>query len=293
MRSSTIRSLAVVVVLVGGQALAPPPLRAQAPARTERAAPAVVTVENPDADRTREQLMELLGRYPPSVGQVLKLDSSLLSNADYLATYPSLGVFLTQHPEVLRDPEYYFRRVRSIVEVFESRSDAYLMWNELLGWMGGISVATLIALTLGWLIRLLVDYRRWSRLSKIQADAHTKLLDRLTSNDELLAYVQSAAGSRFLESAPIALDPGTRRVGAPFSRILWSAQAGVVMTAAGLGLTYVSGRFAHTDAAQPLFALGVIAIALGIGFVVSTGVSYVLSLRLGLIERGAGADAGE
>jgi len=39
--------------------------------------------------------------------------------------------------------------------------------------------------------------------AKVQAEAHTKLLDRLTSNDELLAYVQSSAGSRFLQSAPM------------------------------------------------------------------------------------------
>jgi hypothetical protein len=149
----------------------------------------------------------------------------------------------------------------------------------------------IIALSFGWLIRQVVDYRRWARLSKVQAEAHTKLLDRLTSNAELLAYVQSSAGSRFLESAPIALDPGTKRIAAPFNRILWSAQAGVVLTAAGLGLNYVSGRFVNTDASQPLFALGVLAIALGLGFVASTAVSYLLSARLGLLEQAAKDEA--
>jgi hypothetical protein len=271
------------------------PATGQAPAARSRAvtpAPVQVTVDDPNADRTRGQLMELLEKYPPTVGQVLKLDSSLLSNADYLATYPSLAVFLSQHPEIPRNPEYYFRRVRAVAEFIEPRrSDAYLMWNELLGWMGGLSMGIIIALSFGWLIRQVVDYRRWARLSKVQAEAHTKLLDRLTSNAELLAYVQSSAGSRFLESAPIALDPGTKRIAAPFNRILWSAQAGVVLTAAGLGLNYVSGRFVNTDASQPLFALGVLAIALGLGFVVSTAVSYLLSARLGLLEQAAKDEA--
>ena len=41
--------------------------------------------------------------------------------------------------------------------------------------------------------------RRWQRLTKTQTDAHSKLLDRLTSHEDLLAYIQSPAGKRFLE----------------------------------------------------------------------------------------------
>jgi hypothetical protein len=288
MLPNVIRSAATVAALTGMLAWPVQPALAQtAPAKTI-APPAVqITVEGPNAERTRQQLMELLERFPPSVGRVLKLDPSLLSNADYMATYPSLAAFLAQHPDVARNPSYYFERVRVPAEYIDARSNASRVWSDLLGWMGGLAIATLIAVSLGWLIRLLVDYRRWYRLSKVQAEAHTKVLDRLTANEELLAYVQSPAGSRFLESTPIALDPGTRRIGAPFGRILWSAQAGIVLTALGLGMRYVSGRFADTDASQPLYALGVLGVALGLGFLLSTGVAYVLSQRLGLIDRAA------
>jgi hypothetical protein len=246
----------------------------------------MATSEDPNAGRTRDQLMQLFEKYPPSVGRVLKLDPSLLGNADYLATYPALSTFLSQHPDVARNPAYYLERIRVGNEYPEPRNDSNRIWNEMLGWAGGLSIATLIATSLGWFIRLLVDYRRWYRLSKVQAEAHNKVLDRMSANEELLAYVQSPAGSRFLESAPIALDPGARRIGAPFSRILWSVQAGLVLGAAGIGLQYVSGRVSATnnDAAQPLYALGVIALALGVGFVLSSIVSYVLSKRLGLFN---------
>jgi TRAP-type C4-dicarboxylate transport system permease small subunit len=254
--------------------------------RRDVTVPTVTSVtEDPNADRTREQLMQLLEKYPPSLGRVLKLDPSLLGNTDYLATYPALSSFLTQHPDVVRAPAYYLERIRTGNEYQDNRSESYRMWNDLLGWMGGLTVAALVATSLGWFIRLLVDYRRWYRLSKVQAEAHNKLLDRMTANEELLAYVQSPAGSRFLESAPIALDPGSRRIGAPFNRILWSVQAGLVLGAAGLGLQYVSGRITTSEAAQPLYTLGVLALALGIGFVLSAVVSYVLSSRLGLFEK--------
>ena len=53
-----------------------------------------------------------------------------------------------------------------------------------------------------WLIRTTLEQRRWSRLSKIQAEVHSKLMDRFSSNDELLTYVQTPSGRRFLESGP-------------------------------------------------------------------------------------------
>jgi hypothetical protein len=118
----------------------------------------------------------------------------------------------------------------------------------------------------------------------VQTDVHTKLLDRFTGNEDLLAYIQSPAGSKFLESSPIALDAGPRAVAAPLGRILWSVQAGVVLLAAGIGLRFVSANLAG-EALQPLHVLGILGIALGIGFVISAIISFVISERLGLIER--------
>jgi hypothetical protein len=131
-------------------------------------------------------------------------------------------------------------------------------------------------------IRTTIDYRRWNRLTKVQTDVHTKLVDRFTSNEELLAYVQSPAGSKFLESAPILLDAGPRTMGAPLGRILWSGQAGMVLAALGIGLEMVAGRVSG-DVAEQLHVLGVLAIALGLGFVISAIISFVISHRLGLI----------
>ncbi len=64
-----------------------------------------------------------------------------------------------------------------------------------------------------WVVRTVVDHRRWLRQSRVQVEVHTKLLDRLTSNEDLLAYAQTPAGSRFLESAPLEL--GAQRARRP------------------------------------------------------------------------------
>jgi hypothetical protein len=230
-------------------------------------------------------LSQILGRYPPTLQTVLAIDPGLIGNESYLAPYPELAGFLSAHPEISRNPSFYLTagpgpftyRVQDHAErVLEVWRDVFSGLAVFLGFGMGISLIV-------WLIRTLVDYRRWNRLSRTQAEFHSKLLDRFTANNDLLAYVQSPAGARFLQSAPIRLDAATRSMGAPFGRILWSVQTGVVLTAAGIGLSIVGPRVGD-DAAQPLHALGVIAIALGLGFAASAIISFVISRRLGLIE---------
>ncbi|MDR3719861.1 MAG: hypothetical protein P4K98_13765 [Bryobacteraceae bacterium] len=246
-------------------------------------AQSIVTVEQPDAERTKRELGQLLERYPPTLRSVLELDPTLLSNQPYLAPYPALVGFLNTHPEIAHNPSFYVGVPEPPQPPKDRASLALDMWREI---YNGASVFAGFALAAGlliWLIRTLVDYRRWNRLAKVQVDVHTKLLDRFTANDDLLAYIQSPAGAKFLESSPIKLDAAPKSVGAPLGRILWSLQGGLVLMSGGYGLHFISDRM-RDDVSQPLRALGVLALALGVGFVASAIISYVISKRLGLIE---------
>jgi hypothetical protein len=243
----------------------------------------VVTVEQQDAQRTKEELARLLEHYPPSLRSVLALDPGLLGNQSYLAPYPALVSFLNAHPEIERDPSFYVGDGAFPRSPRDHAAQVVDLWRDLIT---GLAVFAGFGMGIGllvWLIRTLVDYRRWNRLAKVQTEVHTKLLDRFTANNDLFAYIQSPAGSKFLQSSPIMLDAAPRSVGAPLGRILWSVQGGVVLMAGGIGLQVVSARVAD-DASQPLHALGVLGIALGLGFLVSAIISFVISQRLGLIE---------
>lgn len=257
---------------------------AQGPKGSAAPAPSasVVTLEQPDAQRTREELSRLLEHYPPTLRGVLALDPTLFGNQSFLAPYPGLVSFLNAHPEIARNPSFY---VGDPGQRFSQDHATQIveLWREVLNALGifagfGMGIGLLV-----WLIRTLIDYRRWNRLAKVQTDVHTKILDRFTANDDVLAYIQSPAGSKFLQSSPITLDPGPRSVDAPLGRILWSVQGGLVLVASGIGLQMVSGRVAD-DASQPLHALGILGIALGLGFVISAIISFLISQRLGLIE---------
>jgi hypothetical protein len=75
-------------------------------------------------------------------------------------------------------------------------------------------------------------------------------------------------------------------MGAPISRILWSLQVGAVLLVGGLGMLFVSGGGSMLpEAAEFFYVAGCIAGALGAGFLVSAVAAYVLSSRLGLLER--------
>jgi uncharacterized membrane protein YjfL (UPF0719 family) len=248
-----------------------------------------VVLNDQDARALRREFLEVMKKYPPSLGAILRLDPTLMSNPTYLAPYPALQAFLTAHPDVQKNPGYFLESY-SDGAYYDSRtwSAGERIWTSILDFVGAFTVFVVVVAVVTWLIRTLVDYRRWKQLAKVQADAHTKLLDRLTSNEELVAYMHTPAGAQFLQSAPIALDPGARRIGAPVSRILWSGQAGLVLMMAGFALQYVSGRI-DPEAQQPVFSIGVVALAIGVGFLLSAGLAYLLSHRLGLFEPPAGA----
>ncbi len=241
-----------------------------------------MTMEQPDAQRTKDELSQLLDRYPPSLRNVLALDPGLLSNQAYVAPYPALAGFLNAHSEIARNPTFFISG-----NIVPPHAQQVLdLWRDVIN---GLGIALGFGMAMGlviWLVKTLVDYRRWNRLTKVQTEVHTKLLDRFTAHEDLLAYIQSPAGAKFLESSPITLDAGPRSVAAPLGRILWSVQAGLVVAAGGIGLQIVSARVSE-DAVEPLRALGVLGVALGVGFVVSAIISYLISRRLGLIEPAA------
>ena len=285
-------TLALVPLVFGAQveiAAAQAARPTQAPAAAPVAStPAPVTAfpGNPvDAQETRDQLMEVLRQYPPSLAEVIRLDPTLLSSETYLATYPGLAAFLTRHPEVVRNPAYFFgtEHVRSWDD-YGPKAEAVRVWRDVITGVQIFAVVAVITGTLVWLVKMLVDHRRWLRLSKIQVEVHTKLLDRFSSNEDLMAYIQTPAGKKFLEAAPLSIDDGQpRSVGAPFGRILWSVQAGTVLLLAGIGLQVIGRRQQWEEIAQPLSSMGIFVVAVGVGFVISAVASYFLSRRLGLL----------
>jgi len=239
---------------------------------------------NSDAREVRDQLNQLFQQYPPSLRLVLQLDPTLLSNANYVALYPSLAAFLSQHPEVAHNPAYFVGTRSGLNDNVRNQESLSFRIGQIIEPMAVASVFIVLIGVLGWIIRSIMNHRRWLRVSKLQNEMQNKLLERFTSNEEMLAFIQTSAGQRFLESASMA-ESGPRVLSAPVGRMLWSIQLGIVTLVAGVGLEIVSYKLSnYEDVVTGFQVMGGIIIALGIGFILSAFGAFLLSRRLGLTD---------
>jgi small-conductance mechanosensitive channel len=227
-----------------------------------------------NSHETRSQFFNLLSQHPPELGTILTLDPTLLSNDAFLSSYPELSRFVSAHPEVRRNPRFF-------LDNFEIRRNSTL--NDIMEGLFILSMFIFFAFVLSWLLRTIVEQRRWSRLARTQSEVHNKILDRFGTSGELLEYMKTPAGTKFLESAPIPLREAPASQNAPVSRVMWSIQLGIVVAAGAIGMLLVSSRF-DAETSKGLFAMGAIALCVGLGFIVSAFVSVMVSRRLGVLQ---------
>ena len=79
-----------------------------------------------------------------------------------------------------------------------------------------------------------------------------------------------------------------RIMDAPLNRIFWSLQAGAVLACGGVGMLIASNRLQGDllpEGGSVLFTFGLVVLTVGVGFLVSSAISYFLSQRLGLLVR--------
>jgi len=277
-------------------------LAALAVAQTKPAAPPAAPVSTErDFAATQDQLIKLL-RLSPTLTTAVAHDPSLLANQEYVSrNNPQLAQFLASHPEVARNPEFYlFTRL----EGQGGRRDQVLqraVWPEMIQpanqpWHGRPASEEFISDMPGvlgflgflamliWLIRQLSENRRWNRIFKLQSEVHARLIDKFGSSQELAAYMETEAGKRFLEAAPIPVGfEQEKRIPNVIARVLLPLQIGIVLVLLGLGCFLL--RAASTDTNIPMLVFGTLALMPGLGFIISAGVTWVLAGRLGLMPK--------
>jgi hypothetical protein len=108
-----------------------------------------------------------------------------------------------------------------------------------------------------------------------------KLLEKVDSSQSLLAYAETESGRRFLESLRVEqVEPAM-----PYRRILNGAQSGLVLSAFGIGMLLLHSTGVAPEREFTIF--GGLAVALGVGFILASAASYVLSRSFGLLQHGS------
>ncbi len=282
--------------MIGLMALAvamavPGAMQAQAPAQNQTAA---VSESPQDLGATQQKLMQLL-RVSPTLAEVVSSDPSLLANQEYVAkSNPELATFLQEHPEVGRNPSFWlFSELRSpqqkYYEVLEpkrgfvpARDARGSGFDHVMSNVAPMIVMIVLLCALAWIIRTLTESRRWTKVFTLQSEVHGKLIDRFASNQELLGYMETDAGRRFLEAAPIVTEPDSRKMPNLVSRMMATLQVGLVLMLLGTGLVMLKNVVG--DAGTTMLVLGVVALMPGIGLIMSAGILWLLGKRLNLVE---------
>jgi len=281
-----------------------------APAPQEEVGQSEVVVGSP----AQQQLISFLAAHPDVYGELLK-QPRLIREKSYLRQHPELATFLKEHPEVAQKPALTEglpvsaesasspvpeRGIEALAgpcgpalkiqalqyEAERARSGRLAEPYGLARFMNDAGPFVVFVVILGallWVLKAILENRRWGKVAKVQSEVHSKLLEKFGNSQELLAYMETEAGKRFLESQPLQLEAqGTRPTPYPFGRILLSMQLGMVALLVGMGLLYLRSHV--TEGAEGCLILGTLASTVGIGFLLSAAASYALSQHLGLLE---------
>jgi hypothetical protein len=280
-------------------------LAALATAQTRPAAPAKPAIQaqptnantptEKDLATTQVELIKLL-RLSPKLTTVIEHDPSLLANQEYVSrNNPQLGQFLANHPEIVRNPEFYLFTHMNDSDLTPDEALERAVWPEMnrqlhsrpaseefISDMPPILGFACFLGALIWLIRSFLENRRWSRIFKLQSEVHGKLIDKFSTSQELAAYMETDAGRRFLEAAPIPVgfEP-EKRIPNAIARVLTPLQIGIVLVLLGVGFYLL--RSVNPNLTTHMLVYGTLTLMPGLGFIISAGITWVLAGRLGLM----------
>jgi len=144
--------------------------------------------------------------------------------------------------------------------------------------MPDVIVAVTLPSMFAWFAWLIFTTLRRYKIAKLQAEVQSKLLEKIGSAQDLLAYAQTDTGKQLLESLQVERPLAE----APHGKILWALQAGTILFFFGTGALWLRGHVS-THGYEGFTIIGSLSIALGLGFAFSAGASYYLSKSFGLL----------
>ena len=124
----------------------------------------------------------------------------------------------------------------------------------------------------------------WQRRARFRfvSEFSSRLLDRLGSTKDFGDFLQTDGGKMIMDALM-----GERELTDARDRVLRATQAGIVFIMLGLGFLFLGWRYSFTNH-DAFTVLGTVASSLGVGFLLSSGATYWLARRLGVLDLGPG-----
>lgn len=154
--------------------------------------------------------------------------------------------------------------------------------HEVFSGIAPIIVGTAIVICITWIVIAVIKAMKQRAHQRNRIELYNRMLDKFGASPEFLGYLQSDEGQKFFEENAVE-SPGAS---SPMRKILTSIQIGVIATLFGLGLLTLANLF-DRDLGGDLYIVlavsGTIGLMIGIGFLISTAISYKLCKMWGLL----------
>jgi hypothetical protein len=155
------------------------------------------------------------------------------------------------------------------------------MSDKILDFLPPMIVGLAFIYMLGAVITAALESRRRALAIRARSDLLNRVLDKFGSSRDFIELSESPGGRRLLE----ALGSEPDGVGA---KILSAVQRGVVLTVLGIGVLLLSLAIYATAVEEFIRIVGGVTLALGIGYLGSSALSYRIARSMGVLPtRGA------
>lgn len=138
-----------------------------------------------------------------------------------------------------------------------------------------IVIPTFVTVT-GWTFKTFLTFVHNRQLTKLHYALQNNLLDKLGNSPEAIEYLHSDAAEKMFAFA-------AKERTNPYARILTAMQTGAVIGLLGIGFLVLRPMVPH-EGAEAFAVVGVLALALGLGFLASSFAAYTFSKKWGLVN---------
>ncbi|MBV9267862.1 MAG: hypothetical protein JO061_16965 [Acidobacteriaceae bacterium] len=128
----------------------------------------------------------------------------------------------------------------------------------------------------GWIVWTIATNIRRTRIARLAAETHARVLDRCAGSSEMITYLESSVARGFLDSAVM---DGPN----PAGRILNAFQAGSILSLIGFAAFLLRLDSFEHDGDRFLLVVAAMSLAVGLGFLISAAASWVLCRSWGLL----------
>src|SRR5512143_2633526 len=132
--------------------------------------------------------------------------------------------------------------------------------------------------TIGSVVSGVLESRHRALAVRSRTDLLNRILDKFGSSRDFIELSESPGGKRLLEE----LGSEPNGVGA---KILTAVQRGVVLTVVGVGVLLLSQTISERSVEEFIRIFGAVLLALGIGYLGSSAISYRMAKSIGLLTR--------